>query len=271
MTELHDGLHEPIIARDLWDRVHAAMGVARRDTTSRWTHTHLLKGKLRTFEGHTMSPGSTHRPDAADSSAPRRRVVRYYFSQKAIKHGYAACPVKSLNANVIDDLVRALVVDHLARAIPNINLRQHEPSLRDHWLREIIARVTVALDRLTIELIDDRLASCAEAINAIKQPSPSKNIASTEADFATRALPTCPFQPLISAHDGRSTLTLAILLKRHDGRRLMLSPDGRDLLLSATTTGRAHAHPQLVHALGQAFAYRADLLRTGDTLESVAA
>jgi len=44
-----------------------------------------------------------------------------------------------------------------------------------------------------------------------------------------------------------------------------------DANLSATTTGRAHAHPQLVHALGQAFAYRADLLRTGDTLESVAA
>jgi len=43
-----------------------------------------------------------------------------------------------------------------------------------------------------------------------------------------------------------------------------------DANLSATTTGRAHAHPQLVHALGQAFAYRADLLRTGDTLESVA-
>jgi DNA invertase Pin-like site-specific DNA recombinase len=59
VTEVHDGLHEPIIPRELWDEVHEMMAVATRDTTTRWTHTHLLKGKLRTFEGHTMSPSST--------------------------------------------------------------------------------------------------------------------------------------------------------------------------------------------------------------------
>jgi hypothetical protein len=89
-------------------------------------------------------------------------------------------------------------------------------------------------------------------------------------DAAACTLPTSPFQPSVSTQDGHTTLTLAILIKRLDGRRMLLSPDGDDLLLSTDLGGRANAHPQLVQAIGQAFALRADLLRTGDTVESIA-
>jgi DNA invertase Pin-like site-specific DNA recombinase len=265
VTEIHDGLHDPIISRELWDEVHEMMEVAHRDTTNRWTHTHLLKGKLRTFEGHTMSPSSTQPKRDDEAGDHNRRIVRYYVSQKAVKHGYAACPIKSLNANVIDDLVRALVVDHLARATSHqVNLRPHEPSLRDYWLREVIARVVVALDRITIDLVDERVVACAEAVKAISFPKPAMK------DAAACTVPTSPFQPSVSTQDGHTTLTLAILIKRLDGRRLLLSPDGHDLLLSSHAGNRAHAHPQLVLAIGQAFALRADLLRTGETVESIA-
>ena len=266
VTEVHDGLHDPIIPRALWDEVHEMMTVAKRGTTTRWTHTHLLKGKLRTFEGHTMSPSSTQLKRDDETSDPNRRIVRFYVSQKAVKHGYAACPIKSLNANVIDDLIRALVVDHLARATSHqVNLRPHEPSLRDHWLREVIARVVVALDRITIDLIDERVRACTEAVKAIPVPKPASK------DPAACTVPTSPFKPSVSAQDGHTTLTLAILIKRLDGRRMLLSPDGHDLLLSAHGGNRAQAHPQLVLAIGQAFAFRADLLHTGDTVESIAA
>jgi DNA invertase Pin-like site-specific DNA recombinase len=268
VTEVHDGLHDPIISRELWDRVHETMRAASRETTTRWTHTHLLKGKLRTFEGHTMSPSSTQPKGYDEAKEPNRRIVRYYVSQKAVKHGYATCPIKSLNANVIDALVRALVVDHLARATPNqVNLRPHEPSLRDHWLREVIARVVVALDRITIDLVDERVSACIEAVGAIRLPKQAK-AAMKDAPGCT--VPTSPFQPSVSTQDGHTTLTLAILIKRLDGRRLLLSPDGDDLLLSTDLGGRGHAHPQFVLAIGQAFALRADLLRTGKTVESIA-
>ncbi|MBX3316158.1 MAG: recombinase family protein [Phycisphaeraceae bacterium] len=263
VTEVHDGLHDPIIPHELWDKVHDAMKVANRGTTTRWTHTHLLKGKLRTFEGHTMSPSSTQLKRDDKTRDPNRRIVRYYVSQKAVKHGYAACPIKSLNANVIDDLVRALVVDHLARA-HQTNLRPHEHSLRDHWLREVIGRVVVALDRISIDLIDERVKACTEAIKAIPVPKPASK------DPAACTVPTSPFKPSVTTQDGHTTLTLAILIKRLDGRRMLLSPDGHDLLLSSQGGSRAHAHPQLVLAIGQAFAFRADLLRTSDSVESIA-
>jgi len=265
VTEVHDGLHEPIIPQELWNKVHEIMTVANRGTTTRWTHTHLLKGKLRTFEGHTMSPSSTQLKRGDETKDTTRRIVRYYVSQKAVKHGYAACPIKSLNANVIDDLVRALVVDHLARATSHqVNLRPHEPSLRDHWLREVIARVVVALDRITVDLIDERVIACDEAFRAMLVPK------SASKDAPACTVPTSPFKPSVSAQDGHTTLTLAILIKRLDGRRMLLSPDGHDLLLSRHAGSQAHAHPQLVLAIGQAFAFRAHLLRTGDTVESIA-
>lgn len=265
VTELHDGLHEAIISSDVWDAVHGIMNVAKRDNTSLWTHTHLLKGKIRTFEGHAMSPSTTQRTRTDNPQDASRRVVRYYVSQKAVKHGYAACPIKALNANVIDDLVRALVVDHLADATPQqINLRPHESSFRDHWLREVIARVVVALDRITIELRDDRAAACAEAIKAVSAPKPSPK------DTSVCTVPTSPFKPSVTTQDGHTTLTLAILIKRLDGRRIVLSPDGHDLLLSTNPVGQVHSHPQFVLAIGQAFAWRADLLRTGETVESIA-
>ncbi len=265
VTEVHDGLHEPIIPLDLWGKVHELMTVAKRDTTTRWTHTHLLKGKLRTFEGHTMSPSSTQLKRDNETKDPSRRIVRYYVSQKAVKHGYAACPIKSLNANVIDDLVRALVVDHLAGAtLHQVNLRPHEPSLRDHWLREVIGRVVVALDRITIDLIDERVMACIEAVEAIPVRKPASK------DPPASTVPTSPFKPSVSTQDGHTTLTLAILIKRLDGRRMLLSPNGHDLLLSSHPGSGAHAHPQMVLAIGQAFAFRADLLRTRDTVESIA-
>ncbi|MFO0858271.1 MAG: recombinase family protein [Phycisphaerales bacterium] len=265
VTELHDGLHEAIISSDVWDAVHGIMNVAKRDNTNRWTHTHLLKGKIRTFEGHAMSPSTTQRTRTDTPKDAGRRVVRYYVSQKAVKHGYAACPIKALNANVIDDLVRALVVDHLADATPQqINLRPHESSFRDHWLREFIARVIVALDRITIELRDDRVSACAEAINTVPVPKPSPK------DTSVCTVPTSPFKPSVTTQDGHTTLTLAILIKRLDGRRMVLSPEGHDLLLSTNLSGQVHAHPQFVLAIGQAFAWRADLLRTGEAIESIA-
>jgi hypothetical protein len=43
------------------------------------------------------------------------------------------------------------------------------------------------------------------------------------------------------------------------------------LLLTAAAAPDACAHPHLVHALGQAFLWRAELLRTGDTMDVLAA
>ncbi|QYU68920.1 recombinase family protein [Leptolyngbya sp. 15MV] len=167
-TEVHQGHHQPIIDQATWDSVHARMGTIERESRHKWTHTHLLKGKIRTSEGHAMSPGSVQRPVSKRDDCRRvrgdtaRRIVRYYVSQKAVKQGFMTCPIKTINAAHIDDLIRGLVLDHLKNH-HHANLRDQQPETRDRWIREVVHRVVVATDRITVELIHERIAACVDA------------------------------------------------------------------------------------------------------------
>lgn len=112
-TDIYDGLHKPIIDQTTWDAAQKLMTKQDRKSLHRWTHPHLLKGKLRTVDGFAMSPSSTHRPLTKKSETKQKRHVRYYISQKAIKHGFKNCPIKTINAEHLDELVRGLVLGQL--------------------------------------------------------------------------------------------------------------------------------------------------------------
>jgi site-specific DNA recombinase len=235
-TEVYDGVHEPIVPRALWDKVHALMARAERETRSRWTHTHLLKGKIRTFEGAAMSPSAVKRmTDCKGKPNGRERRIGYYVSQKALKHGYATCPVRSVNSRHLDDVVRGLVLDYLAS-----HGRQtafDDPSKRDAALREIIRGVIVAPDRITIELDAAAVAACEAAM---------------EPRGRARS-PACHYSPTIDATDDAITLTLAVQIKRLDGRRMLLAPDGQDLLAHQGEAGSPEPNPTIVRAIGLAY------------------
>ncbi len=157
------------------------MGTVERESRQKWTHTHLLKGKIRTFEGHAMSPGSVQRPVSkrkdvrSDRGADARRIVRYYVSQKAVKHGFKSCPIKAVNAAHIDDLVRGLVLDHLKNQ-HGADLRGHEPEARDRWIREVVHWVMVAPDRITVELVHNRSPSAPKLHARVGPTAPHANL-----------------------------------------------------------------------------------------------
>jgi len=258
VTEVYLGLHESIIDRGMWDQVQGKMRQVKREAGTTWTHTHLLKGKLRTIQGtedHAMSPGSVHQTLV---SGEQRRVL-YYTSQKAIKQGYKNCAIKSVNARHLDDLVRGLVLDHLKR-VHGVELAGFVPAERDQRLREIIRRVDVTPKALKIELL-----TAADATFMPTSPSNTKR-----AQSATDAIPSCPFTPIFTAADGIEMLALPIAIKRHDGRRILVSPDGHDLMVSMSADGRPVPRPNLVAALGQAFALHREILRTRCRFEDAA-
>ncbi len=274
-TEVWPGLHTPIVDRALWDRVHARMELANRETRHSWTHTHLLKGKVRTFEGHAMSPGSVQRPSSVEGGP--MRFVRYYVSQKALKHGYRTCPIKMMNAGHLDDLVRAVTLDHLLIA-HRLDLGLHEASTRDHWVRELIETVVLAPDRLTVELRSDQIAACARSLRDEAPPTPGRasrsrsaaRAPSTRGNRARVAARRCPFTPQVEQRPGRTLLTLRVQIRRLDGRRVLLSPDGRDLLLASNGDNQPVPRDHIVHAVGLAYAWQRELMATGSTIEAVA-
>lgn len=223
-----------------------------------------------------MSPGSVHKMQSLGRAKDGTRLVRYYVSQKAIKQGYANCPIKSVNAGHLDDLTRALVCGHVRQA-SGADLMALPAEERDQRIRDTIHVVTLAPDRLSIELDRDRLECIHKHLAASTRDGHSlpKSRGGKQRDggrvtLATDVtIPTCPFKPDIDDSGPRIILTVRAIMKRLDGRRVLVAPSGDDLLLSMKPDGTPVAKQHIVRAIGQAFVWRRELLATGASISAM--
>lgn len=101
------GEHQPIVARELWDKVHAILQVSPRKraaNTRNRDSVALLKGLLFGPNGFAFTPAYTRRG---------KRLYRYYVSTGVIKRGPEACTIRRVPAAEIEAAVvgqvRALV------------------------------------------------------------------------------------------------------------------------------------------------------------------
>lgn len=219
-----------------------------------------------------MSPSSVSRcRTKKDRATGQRTCVRYYSSQKGIKQGYKTCPIKLLNAKFIDDLVRALVLEHL-KSKHRTDLRSLDSERRDHCLREVIDKVVVALGTLTIGLRSAGLATCSAVAKeaSLARDGKARGSRSAEGGPSFETLPTSAFAPAVHEDGDRIELVLSIRIKRHDGRRILVSPEGQDLFVNRAAGGQAVASPHIVRAIGLAFAWHHQLLDSRCTIEEVA-
>jgi site-specific DNA recombinase len=248
------GKHKPIIDKLHWDKVHGVIQTQYRQTRHRWVHPYLLKGKLRTHEDFAMSPSTVHRPAPAPGSSggniQHKRLVRYYVSQKAIKQGYKNCDIKTINASHLDELVCALVLDYLQReSFDTLRGREQDFQIRDHWLRTMINRVRLAPDQLTIELNADQIEACKQHDWPNTHTHTNASEKDNEEEHKATTTHTSLYQPEMQRRGKQITLTLAIHIKRLDGKRLLLSPDGQDLFLPSKPEPKDH----IVTAIGHAY------------------
>ena len=248
-TDVYEGLHKPIIDQETWDAAQQIMKKQEKSELHRWTHPHLLKGKLRTSDGFAMSPSSTHRPLTKQSGKKQKRLVRYYTSQKAIKHGFKSCPIKTINAGNLDDLIRGLVLPHLKHE----SLLRQPNTVQDRWIRWIIEEVLLAPDSITVSLSKAKL----EHLKEHQFTASSANVPPH---------PTCMHTPKVDDTGRSICLKLNIQIKRLDGRRLLLSPEGHDLIIPSVPVPRQH----IVEAIGLAYRWHDELLESGMQIRAFA-
>ena len=250
VTTVHDGLHEPIIERGVRDRVRALMEEVDRGAQRRWTHSHLLKGKLRTHEGFAMSPSSVQRPLTKTADTGQKRHVRYYISQKAMKRGFKTCELKTINAGHLEDLVRAVVLDHA-----KVEALEAQPAeTRDHWIRAVLESVTLSPESIVIRLDPAKISELRSG-------------EFTSEDGAGASRPTCPVRPEIDDRGKHVVLTLPVRIKKLDGRRVLLSPEGRDLVLPSNAEPKRH----IVDAIGLAHRWQEEILGSGLSIKAFCA
>ena len=235
--EVWPGFHKPIIKYSLWKEVQDAIANKKRKTNERWDYPFLLKGRLRIDDQYAMSPGSVQRKN---KTTGMKNLIRYYVSQRAIKLGYKACEVKSINAVHLDTLSRNLLINYLENNHPMGRFELLPIQAQDHWLRNILSIIYLAPDQMTIHLDKKEIVSWQKTFRDKHHVNPSVNL---------RRKPQFYYKPSESEADDKIILSLQLQIKKLDGKRVLLSPDGQDLLLNEESKPRE----QLVESVGQAY------------------
>ena len=144
--------------------------------------------------------------------------------------------VKSRNNAHLVDIARGLVLDFMSAK--GLHTAFTGPSEGDAFIRDTLRSVVVAPEQLVIELDPARLA--------LRERAPSEP--------PDGRLPHCVFVPAVEERADAVVLTLNIQIKKLDGRRLLIAPDGQDLLARTTCSSVPVPDPTIVRAIGLAYA-----------------
>jgi DNA invertase Pin-like site-specific DNA recombinase len=144
---IHQGEHQPIVPKDLWDRVHALLQESprARANQNRAQTPALLKGLIFGIDGRALSPTHTVR---------RGRQYRYYVSQSVLKGGAAPDPtiVRRIAAAEIEAVVMAQVRALIRQPEVIVGTwqaaRPQAPDLTEDDVREALERFEPMWDEL---------------------------------------------------------------------------------------------------------------------------
>jgi DNA invertase Pin-like site-specific DNA recombinase len=187
----YPGEHQPIISRDLWDKVRSIIGENpnKRAGQSRRQTPALLKGLIFAPNGYAMSPNHTRK---------KGKLYRYYVTVSVTKLGPETCPVRRLPAGEIEaavvDQLRVLLVSpeiivktwmaaraedceitetEVRDALVNFDLLWNElfPAEQARIVQLLVERVDVDVDHLSIRLRTNGLASLVLGAASASRPA----------------------------------------------------------------------------------------------------
>ena len=98
----HPGEHEPIVDRDVWDKVHLLIGREPQTRTRRplGRTPALLKGLIFGPTGAAMTPTHTRKSG---------KLYRYYIATDLLKNGSSSCPIRRVPAAQIEAVVTSQI------------------------------------------------------------------------------------------------------------------------------------------------------------------
>ncbi|WP_375165859.1 recombinase family protein [Chelativorans sp.] len=190
----YPGEHEPIVARDLWDKVHStlAKNPRQRAARSRAQTPALLKGLLFAPNGRAMSPTHTRK---------KGRLYRNYVTTSVVKVGPETCPVRRIPAGEIERAVvnqlrlllrspEIIVQTWAAARAGDLGFSEGEvrealicfdplweelfPAEQARIVQLLVERIDVDVDGISIRLRTEGLASL---IAELRQEAPAQKVA----------------------------------------------------------------------------------------------
>ena len=116
----YDGLHDAIITEDIFNQAQAILNTDAkyRQRKSKNDRPYLLKGLLKDPQGYSLTPTFSKKKD---------KIYRYYVSTHAIKTTYDNCPLKTISAPFLEEII----LDQVKRALTNVEWVQRMQSQND--------------------------------------------------------------------------------------------------------------------------------------------
>jgi site-specific DNA recombinase len=140
--QLYQGLHEPVITEEVFQRVQALFAENRKRplAAKQVTQAGLLSQLLYCKPCHSVMI-NTYSYDSKD----KKKRYKYYVCTSAQKRGYKTCPTRSINADAID----RSVVDCLRQLGQNTELQQQQIEALKSQIQEELARLKEEQQRAT--------------------------------------------------------------------------------------------------------------------------
>jgi site-specific DNA recombinase len=267
----YPGEHEAIIETELWEAVQTKLREHQPDSRKIGGHrneiaiaktrlVHPLKGFLFGLDGQAFTPTYTNKSEQAPDGCKIRKRYRYYVSQQAIRQGYGSSPIKTINAALLEDAVRRMLIhtlpgltDFVASeelssdeirhrlAIHARRLARHETPLGFvQWLEHAEPKIVVGLDTISIHLSIDclsKLAACPPEDDSESAPLPAR-------------IPT-----EIVAEKNRVILAASVSFKPQRGRSEIIDAETGEEITARKTA----PNPALIQAIAQAEFWRSEL------------
>lgn len=224
--KVYEGLHKAIIDMKNWNQVQAILSGNTRAKISLdpGERPFLLKGILQDPDGYAITPSTTKK---------KNKKYRYYVSIQAVKKSYSVCPLKTISAPLLEEVVldqtrRVLTstewVSRMLASHPNEKASMHDvtaalknfgvvweelfPAEQARIVQLIIHKIAVHPNKLIIEFHPPGMASVLHELlpELIIEKGQNPNM----------------HEPMI--------LEIPIDFKKRHKRKIITAPNGEDLV-----------------------------------------
>jgi len=244
-NELFKGEHEAIISRELWDKVRDLIDGRAKVNTPRVPSTlapSLLKGLLSDPDGYAMTPAASKKKD-------KNKTYRYYVSTQAVKKGYDVCPIKTVAAHMLEDIVVDQVKQLLTRPEWAMRILKRTNETDETRVLKALQNFETLWDELfpaeqarILQLIIKRIIVHPDKIQISYLPMGMRALVLQIAPKAT-------FKEGKMDEDSVITVEIPVKFSSKGGRKRIVTPDGRDIV-----KGKASNHDaSMIKALVRGF------------------
>ncbi|TXK95716.1 hypothetical protein BMR02_12415 [Methylococcaceae bacterium HT1] len=250
----YKGEHQSIITDDVWNTVKSIMTQNHKPahpSIKKVSEPFPLKTLVKTETGSALSPSTT-------------KGIRYYVSQDAIKHGFKNCPIKSLNAKRLEELIIAYVLNSLPELIKQYVLNKYQQSENEAWsiLRTLIFEVKISTRAIWVVLQQNKIRE----LTLILEQQAFRNTQNDKEDLSSPFDIMYPSQ--VIEDEIYQTIRLDIQIKRHDGKRWILSKDGK--LMFITNHKKNPLDNAILNAIAEAYVWKEQLIKEQISVKQLA-